>query len=155
MGLFLEAVQADGFQPVNMPPEWSSLLWPAAVVVRRSTEGATTASAERASQLAPTATALVVARPPTRTDGLLRLARATSTPARLERVQRRAESLSAHAVLVLAVGAATLWRAAEEQVLVDVRPSGAPAVTVAGMAGSVSVSLSHERDLIVALARVG
>ena len=140
MALSLEVVQADGFQPVGVPPEWSSLRWPDAIVVRRS--------AERA------AVALVVARPADDTDALLRLARMTSTPARLERVRRRTESLAAHAALVLAVGAATGWRASEAGILVDVRPSGAPTVTVAVPACSVSVSLSHERDLIAALARI-
>ena len=139
-GPALEVVQADGFQPIDIQAEWSSLPWSDAVVVRRSTPSATVA--------------LVVARPPAHTDGLALLARSTCSPARLERVQRRAESLSAHAVLVLAVGAATHWQVVEEQILVDVRPSGAPAVSVAGLAGSVSVSLSHERDLIAALARV-
>ena len=102
----------------------------------------------------PTAVALVVARPADDTDALLRLARMTSTPARLERVQRRTESLAAHAALVLAVGEATGWRASEAGILVDVRPSGAPTVTVAVPSCSVSVSLSHERDLIAALARI-
>ena len=140
MGLVLEAVEADGFQPVAVPPEWSSLRWREAVVVRRTTERATTA--------------LVVARTADAPDGLLCLARTTSTQARLERVQRRAESLVAHAVLVLAVGAASIWDVDEAQILVDVRPSGAPAVTVERLDDSISVSLSHERDLIVALARV-
>ena len=140
MGLSLEAVEADGFQPVDVPPKWSSLPWSDVIVVRRSTERA--------------AVALVVARPTHDTGSLVRLAGATSTPARLERVQRRTESLAAHAALVLAVGAATGWRVSEAGILVDVRPSGAPTVTVAAPEFSVSVSLSHERDLIVALARI-
>ena len=139
LSLSLEVVEADGFQAVDIPPEWSSRSWRGVAAVRRSTARAVTA--------------LVVARPPDDPDGLLQLALTTSTPARLERVRGRTESLAAHAVLVLAVGAATGWRATEDEILVDVRPSGAPAAAVAGFAGSVSVSLSHERGLIAALAR--
>ena len=137
--LSLEVLEADGFETVDIPSEWSSRSWRDAAVVRRSTERAVTV--------------LVVARPPDDPDGLLRLALTTSTPARLERVEGRMQSLAAHAVLVLAVGAATGWRAAENEILVDARPSGAPAAAVGGFAGSISVSLSHERGLVAALAR--